>query len=207
MTFLEIKELKKSSAYIKENTAWFLSKQDPRWELSNMAGGMAIYWPVKRCETNRWGSSEHLYQATKYGTHVLCLPESAPNTDPCVRRRIQAQRSPRGAKMTQKCAVTAGLVRPDWDDPNNEVRIQAMLWVVELKLYWNPFSFGRVLQETGTQPIVEISRKDAFWGCKVAEDGKLEGANVLGKLLERVRSRSAEIKAGKFSSTAGFLLP
>jgi hypothetical protein len=45
---LEIKELKKSSAYIKENTAWFLSKQDTRWELSNMAGGLRIYWPVER---------------------------------------------------------------------------------------------------------------------------------------------------------------
>ena len=207
MKFLELKELKKCSVYTKENAAWFISKQDPRWELSNMAGGMQIYWPVERCETNRWGSSEHLYQATKYGTHVLCLPESAPNTDPCVRRRIQAQRSPRGAKMTQKCAVTAGLVRPDWDDPNNEVRIQAMLWVVELKLYWNPLTFGRVLQETGTQPIVEVSKKDAFWGCKVAADGTLIGVNALGKILEKVRSRSAEIKAGKFSFPAGFLLP
>jgi predicted NAD-dependent protein-ADP-ribosyltransferase YbiA (DUF1768 family) len=207
MKFLELKEIKKRSVYTKENAAWFLSKQDPRWELSNMAGGMTIYWPVERCEKNRWGSSEHLYQATKYGTHVLCLPESAPDTDPCVRRRIRAQRSSRGAKMTQKCAVTAGLVRPDWDDPNNEVRIQAMIWVVELKLYWNPLTFGRVLQETGTQPIVEISRKDAFWGCKVAADGTLIGVNALGKILERVRLRSAEIKAGKFSFPAGFLLP
>ena len=109
--------------------------------------------------------------------------------------------------MTQKCAVTAGLVRPDWDDPNNEVRIQAMLWVVELKLYWNPLTFGRVLQETGTQPIVEVSKKDAFWGCKVDAGGILVGVNALGKILERVRLRSAEIKAGKFSFPAGFILP
>ncbi len=68
--------------------------------------------------------------------------------------------------MPKKCAVTAGLVRPDWDDPNNEVRIQAMLWVIELRLYWNPFYFGRVLQETGTQSIVEISNKDGFWGAR-----------------------------------------
>lgn len=203
----ELIDLKTPGVYIKENAAWFLSKQDPRWELSNMAGGMPIYWPLERCAMNRWGSSEHLYQSTKYGTHVQCLPESSPGADPCVRRRIQSQASPRGAKMTQKCAVTAGLVRPDWDDSNKEIRIQAMLWVLELKLYWNPFSFGKVLQETGTQPIVEISKKDAFWGCKVAANGTLVGVNTLGKLLERVRSRSAEIKAGKFSFPVGFLLP
>ena len=55
--------------------------------------------------------------------------------------------------MTQKCAVTAGLVRPDWDDPNIEVRIQAMLWVVELKLYWNPLTF-----------VIEQSRNVLIWG-------------------------------------------
>ena len=48
MKFLELKELKTGSVYTKENAAWFLSKQDPRWELSNMAGGMTIYWPVER---------------------------------------------------------------------------------------------------------------------------------------------------------------
>ena len=203
----ELTELKKPGVYQRESVAWFMSKQDPRWELSNMAGGMTIYWPLERCDNNRWNSSEQLYQATKYGTDVLCRPASAPDAEPSVRRRIQAQASPRGAKLTQKCAVTAGLVRADWDDPLAEVRIQAMLWVLELKLYWNPFSFGRVLRETGNQPIVEISTKDAFWGCKVNQNGMLEGVNVLGKLLQKIRSRSQEIKSGKFSSSAGFLLP
>ncbi len=76
MILLELNKIKTSSIYLNENAAWFNSKQYPRWELSNIAGGMHIYWPLKRCETNRWGPSERLYQATKYGAHVLCLPKS-----------------------------------------------------------------------------------------------------------------------------------
>ncbi len=204
----ELAKLKEPELYRRDDVAWFMSKEDPRWELSNMAGAMPLYWPLQRRVENRWNSSEQLYQATKYGTDVLCLPAScSPGTDPHVRNRIRDQSTPRGAKLTQKCAVKAGLVRADWEDPAVEIRIQAMLWVLELKLYWNPFTFGRILQETGTRPIVEISKKDPFWGCKAGSDGALEGANVLGKLLERVRSRLREVKTGEFSSTSGFLLP
>ena len=59
--------------------------------------------------------------------------------------------------MTQKCAVKAGLVRSDWDDPDYEVRIYSMLWVLELKLHHNRFtlsdtpSFGEVLMATGNK--------------------------------------------------------
>ena len=207
MTPEELAALTKPEVYRKEEVAWFMTCSDPRWELSNMAGGMALYWPLVRCRENQWNSSEQLYQATKYGSDIICLPQSAPDADPSVRRRIQAQPSPRGAKLTQKCAVKAGLVRSDWEDPIQEVRIRSMLWVLELKLYWNPMTCGRVLAETGSRPIVEISTKDPFWGCRVAEGGTLHGSNVLGKLLESVRSRSLEVRRGQFSSGEGFLLP
>lgn len=156
---------------------------------------------------NRWNSSEQLNQASKYAPDVNSLPATSPAADPNVRRRIRAEASPRGAKMTQKCAVKAGLVRPDWDDPSREVRVQSMLWVLELKLYWNPFTFGRTLEGTGAIPIVEISKRDFFWGCKVLEHGTLEGVNLLGKLLERVRGRSLQIRRGEFTFPDGFLLP
>ena len=199
--------LKETSVYQKNKTAWFFSKEDPRWRLSNMAGEMTVYWPLLRSNPNRWNSSEQLYQATKYGSEVMCLPAANPGADPCVRRRIREQGAARGAKMTQKCAVSAGLVRKDWDDPQTEVRIQSMLWVLELKLYWNPMTFGRELAATVELPIVEISKKDEFWGCKDSGDGSLQGSNVLGKLLMDVRSRLEPVKRGQFTSPQGWLLP
>ena len=171
-----------------------------------MAGQMPIFWPLARRPLNRWNSSEQLYQASKYGTDVMCLPASNPKADPCVRNRIWAQDSIRGAKLTQKCAVKAGWVRSDWEAPD-EIRLKSMLWVLELKLFWNPGTFGGTLAATGDNPIVEISRKDDFWGCKETQPGVLVGENQLGLLLMDVRSRSDEIKNQNFTYPGGFLLP
>ncbi len=192
--------------YRKSEVACFFTKEDPNWELSNMAGQMPVYFPLERILKNRWNSSEQLYQASKYGTDVKCVPESNTDADPCVRNRIRDQDSIRGAKMTQKCAVKAGLVRLDWDSPE-EIRLKSMLWVLELKLFWNPWTFGRVLKNTGDKPIVEISRKDDFWGCKEVEPGILVGRNHLGLILMDVRSRLEEIKLRNFTYPEGFLLP
>jgi predicted NAD-dependent protein-ADP-ribosyltransferase YbiA (DUF1768 family) len=192
-----INQLKEVVRHRKDATAWFFSKDNPRWPLSNMAGQMPVYWPLQRDNANFWNASEQLYQASKYGSDVVCLPKDADyKTEPYVRRRIRAQKAARGAKMTQKCAVSAGLVRKDWEDAVEEVRIKSMLWVLELKLYWNPLTFGRELKETGDLPIVEISTKDGFWGCKEPEAGVLLGSNVLGKLLSDVRSRLDAVKRG-----------
>jgi predicted NAD-dependent protein-ADP-ribosyltransferase YbiA (DUF1768 family) len=205
MTNEEIDSIKEVVTYDKNCAAWFCSAQDDRWNLSNMSGGMKVYWPLVRCPANEWSSSEQLYQASKYGPNVICLPASNPNADPNVRNRIRADKTPRGAKLTQKCAVKAGLVREDWDV--QEIRIKAMLWVLELKLYWNPFVLGNVIENTGEAPIVEISRKDAFWGCMVETSGELKGANVLGKLLMNLRERMQAVRRGEFTNPEGFLIP
>ena len=193
-------------SYRKTEVAWFCSKDDPRWEFSNMAGAMPIYWPLQRTATNRWNSTEQLYQASKYGTEVMCVPESNPGVHPNVRKRIRESTNARGAKMTQKCAVSAGLVRADWEGPE-EVRLKAMEWVLELKVYWNRDTFGQALRDTCERVIVELSTKDAFWGCKAQADGTLVGENQLGKLLMGVRSRLPQIVKGEFTQPEGFLLP
>jgi hypothetical protein len=46
--------------------------------------------------------------------------------------------------------------------------------------------FSELLLNTGDLPIVEQSRKDRFWGA-VPVEGKLVGANVLGRLLMELR--------------------
>lgn len=107
--------------------------------------------------------------------------------------------------MTQKCAEKAGLVRKDWE--SQEVRIKSMLWVLELKLYWNPMPFGKVLADSGTLPIVEVSSKTDFWGASERPDGTLVGSNVLGKLLADLRSRMDAVKRKQFTFPDGFLLP
>ena len=170
-----------------------------------MAGGMPIFWPLQRISANLWNSSEQLYQAAKYDCNTQCIPESNPQADPYVRNRIRAATNPKHAKLTQKCAAYAGLIRKDWADPEKEVRIKAMLWVLELKLYWNQATFGWLLAQTKDMPIVEVSSKDDFWGCYIRGD-YLVGRNVLGKLLMQVRERSAEIKRGNFTHPDGWLL-
>lgn len=191
--------------YRRSEVCWFFKKSNRHWLLSNMAGQMPIYWPLKQVPDNRWNSTEQLYQASKYSTKVRCLPLlHKRSADPCVRNRIRAQRGPRGAKMTQKCAVKAGLVRKNWDAPSN-VKLKAMLWVLELKLYFHPDTFGAALAKTGRKPIVEISRKDDYWACKVVR-GKLVGENHLGRLLMQVRRRRNQILKGKFTYPKGFLL-
>lgn len=201
---LDVQALKANVTYNKNECGWFFSKEDPRWELSNMAGGMTI-----RFDKRVWNSSEQLYQASKYSPAAICLPDTSKTkkgADPNVRARIESATNARGAKMTQKCAVKAGLVRPDWDDPQYEIRVHSMLWVLELKLYHNPLTFGKALRDTGDLLLAEISKKDFFWGCKDLGNGKIEGQNVLGKLLEIVRSRRSDVRSGDFLYKDGFLL-
>ena len=83
--------------------------------------------------------------------------------------------------------------RDDW----NLVRVRIMRWCLRVKLASNWTKFRDLLLATGDQPIVEESRKDAFWGAKVRNDGILVGANALGRLLmelrEELRSASSEM--------------
>ena len=75
--------------------------------------------------------------------------------------------------------------RHDWDF----VRVKIMRWSLRVKLAQNWREFGRLLLSTGDRPIVEQSRKDDFWGAKVADDGTLVGMNVLGRLLMELREQ------------------
>ena len=82
--------------------------------------------------------------------------------------------------------------RLDWD----AVRVKIMRWCLRVKLAQNWHEFGRILLATGDCPIVEQSRKDDFWGAKVAEDGSLVGMNVLGRLLMELREQLRGDEAG-----------
>jgi len=120
-------------------------------------------------------TSEALYQALRYTE----FPE--------IQREILSQTSPMTAKMKSK--KYRDKTRKDWD----KVRVHIMRWTLRVKLLQNKDTFGKLLLETEDLPIVEESSKDTFWGAKLINN-RLEGRNVLGRLLMQLRTEYREYK-------------
>ena len=136
--------------------------------LSNMASGFPV-------EVNgvQIATSEALYQACRF-------PDR-----PDAQRSIIEQRSPMTAKMKGRRYLQD--TRPDWE----RIRVDVMRWCLRVKLAQNWDSFGKLLLSTGDSPIVEDSRRDAFWGAKRGDEG-LIGTNALGRLLMELREELKE---------------
>lgn len=136
--------------------------------LSNMASGYPLQINGVRILT-----AEALYQACRF-PH---LPE--------IQREIIGQHSPMTAKIKSKPHRQDS--RPDWD----EVRYKVMRWCLRVKLAQNYEEFGQLLLATRDRPIVEQSRKDDYWGAKLADEtgDTLIGQNVLGRLLMELREK------------------
>ena len=132
--------------------------------MSNMAGGFPLVVNAVSIRT-----SEALYQACRF-PHL-----------PDVQKLIIEQRSPMTAKMKGKPYRHDS--RPDW----KKARINIMRWCLRIKLVQNWTTFGHLLLETNSRPIVEQSRKDDFWGAKPIDGDTLVGMNVLGRLLMELR--------------------
>ena len=141
----------------------FFNKASPNWSLSNIAGKMPI-----KLDGKNYRSSEHLYQAAKFPHY------------PLFQSKVLAETSGTYAKNVAKRYVS--YTRADWDD----VKIDVMDYSIRAKLDNNLSSFGEALLATGDRPIVEISKKDQFWGC-LRNGDTLVGQNILGKLLTELR--------------------
>lgn len=154
--------------YVRGDAVVFYKTKEDFGGLSNMAAGYPLQINGVRILT-----TEALYQACRF-PH---LPE--------VQREIIGQHSPMTAKMKSKPHRKDS--RPDWD----EVRHKVMRWCLRVKLAQNYAEFGRLLLATRDRPIVEQSRKDDYWGAKLADDAGdiLIGQNVLGRLLMELRER------------------
>jgi ribA/ribD-fused uncharacterized protein len=132
-------------------------------------------------------SSEALYQCCRF-PHL-----------PKVQQEIIEQTSPMTAKMKSK--PHRDQTREDWE----EVKVAIMKWCIKLKLVEHWSRFSALLLSTDSKPIVELSRRDAFWGAILSRDGKtLVGANVLGRLLMDIRER---VKADPDAFSTVFPLP
>lgn len=116
-------------------------------------------------------SSEHFYQCMKY----VDYPE--------VQREILGEKNPLLMKNKQK--KHRGLIRKDWEDLKEII----MEVTVHLKLVTHWVKFGNLLVESGIKEIVEISKKDSFWGMvpQVTKPSVLVGENKLGMILSRFR--------------------
>lgn len=134
--------------------------------LSNMAAGYPIEVNGKYIRT-----SEALYQLCRF-PH---MPE--------VQEMIILEKSPMTAKMRSKPFRKD--TRDDWD----QVKVNIMRWCLRAKLIQNRKKFLDLFDQTGDLPIVELSRKDSFWGAKPTEFETLTGMNVLGRLLMELRDK------------------
>jgi ribA/ribD-fused uncharacterized protein len=116
-------------------------------------------------------TSEHFYQCMKYVDHTE------------VQMEILSEKNPLLMKNKQK--KHRGLIRKDWEDLKEVI----MEITVHLKLVSHWVKFGNLLIETGEKKIVEISKRDSFWGMipQVSDPGVLVGENRLGEILVRFR--------------------
>ena len=152
--------------YLASECACFSKTKEKFGGLSNMASGYPLVVSGIRCRT-----SEALYQACRFPAHVE------------VQREVLRQNSPMTAKMVARRSLH--LSRPDWP----AIRTRVMRWVLRIKLAQHWESFSALLVSTEDRAIVEISRRDQFWGAKWEAGGEvLVGTNVLGRLLMEIRS-------------------
>ncbi len=156
--------------YNRSESVVFFKTKEQFGGLSNMAGG----YPLK-VNGVRIPTSEALYQACRFPHR------------PDIQRDIIAQQSPMAAKMKSKRYRHDS--RSDWE----KVRVKIMRWCLRVKLVQNWEKFSALLLETRDLPIVELSRKDDFWGAKLVDDQTLVGRNVLGRLLMELRE---EVRRG-----------
>ncbi len=155
-----------TSTYHRPDCVVFLKTHEAFGGLSNMAAGYPLVVNGVRILT-----AEALYQACRF-PH---LPE--------VQKLIVGQASPMAAKMKSK--PYRKVSRPDWE----QVNVEIMRWCLRVKLAQNWDRFGELLLSTDEKPIVEESKRDAFWGAKPTDAETLAGRNVLGKLLMELREQ------------------
>ncbi len=115
-----------------------------------------------------WPTVEHLFQAQK-------------SVHEAEREMIRMAATPGKTKRMGRKNV---ILRPDWE----EVKEDLMLELLRLKFTQHP-DFGDKLRLTGKALLEEGNRwHDNFWGnCLCPECEDIEGRNLLGKLMMRVR--------------------
>lgn len=159
----------------------------------------------------RWATSEHAFQAMKFSPHrvdlvreiwALASPREAAN-----RGRDHSLPLHEGWEKPLPEQVSAfrlpdaghALLQPhdgrQHEEPLfNRLKDFVMYEVVYAKMTQHP-ELRALLLETGTEPIVEGTPKDPYWGRGAAHDGE----NKLGRILMAIRAALVE---GALTKTA-----
>lgn len=165
-----------SRVYLRAECVTFRKTDEPFGGLSNMAPGYPLI--INQC---RIRTAEALYQSCRF-PH---LPE--------VQKMIINQHSPMTAKMKTRRYYSQS--RPDWFSVRNAI----MRWVIRAKLIQHYTKFSHLLLNTGSQAIVEEKSRNDYWGAKPIDSLRLEGPNVLGRLLMELREFVRDIERGNKS--------
>ena len=156
--------------YSKTEPVQFNSSKDFYGCFGNMSGGNRI----KICGYDLHGS-EILYQCLKYTKR------------PDIQEKIIQINHPLKAKWAQKPFVKQGFV--DKDFWGNKIEIMGLCLLFKYKSsVENNTNFHRLLLSTKGKNIIEVSKKDNFWGTKVEGD-YLVGENMLGQCLIYIRDQ------------------
>ena len=148
--------------YNTQNVIYFYKADDQYGILSNMKGRLFLH-----ISDIVFTSTEVLYQSLRY-PHL-----------PNLQKIILIEKSPLSAK--RKSYQYIEKTREDWDyAKNNIMRLCLRLKILQCD------AFKEKLLSTIGKEIVEISRKDQYWGA-IKENEFLIGQNVLGRLLMELR--------------------
>ena len=155
-------------------------------------GELASYWTLPnpiRINTLDLTTSEALLA-------VLMHPQR-----PDLQRKIAETPYPTLAKRIGESVAPS---QTDWEHK----RVQAMRLCLRLKAQTNHHAIAKVLEDTGTSDIVEISGYDTFWGTRPTRDGQLIGHNVHGRLWMELRQQLADNHplANPEQHTEGFIV-
>ena len=137
----------------------------PAGKLGNQAGGFPF-----QALGYEWKSSEHLY-LLGYWSY------SNDEAHRAIQMDVISAPSGYAAKRFKKPKYIKQ-ARPDFKNWRHEW----MMWVVWQKCKGNA-EFRELLLATGTATIVEVVKNDPVWAAWYDEDGKLVGANGMGKIL------------------------
>ncbi|MFI1384132.1 NADAR family protein [Embleya sp. NPDC020886] len=119
-----------------------------------------------------WPTSEHFFQAHKFA--------GTPHAE-------RIRRAPTALRAAELGRLRSVPLRRDWEWVKDEV----MRGGVYEKFRQNP-RIRAILLGTGTQPLVENTTTDHYWGRGSTGTGR----NMLGRILARTRTRlAAEIEA------------
>jgi ribA/ribD-fused uncharacterized protein len=148
--------------YIKSDVISFYKTDEEFGLLSNMKG--RLYFKINNII---FYSSESIYQSLRYPHNIELQKKIASEKSPLIGKRIAQSHKEQ--------------TREDWDIVKNNI----MRIAIRIKFLKN-INFRELLLSTGNKDIVEISKKDDYWGTIEKKD-IFEGRNVLGRLLMELR--------------------